>query len=217
MNKEIGFTSKVSIYVHTFIKLLRGSLNIPFIHKVKFPLFMGRKAVISHKKNIIMGKKNRIEHHAEIQGLAQKKMVFGNNISIGPYTMIRPTSYYGSGELGVGITIGDNSSIGPYSYIGCSGEIVIGKNVMLGPRVSLFAENHVFNNSLMDIKTQGVIQKGIIIEDNCWIGSGVIILDGVRIGTGSIIGAGSLINKDVPSNSVIYNKKVDVVTRRNEQ
>ena len=78
---------------------------------------------------------------------------------------------------------------------------------MIGPRVSLFAENHNFSNEDTTIKAQGVSNKGIVIEDDCWIGSGVIILDGVRIGSGSVIGAGTLVNKDIPKNSVVYDKR----------
>lgn len=35
----------------------------------------------------------------------------------------------------------------------------------------------------------------------------MIILDGVRIGSGSVIGAGTLVNKDIPKNSVVYDKR----------
>lgn len=66
---------------------------------------------------------------------------------------------------------------------------------MIGPRVSLFAENHNFSNEDTTIKAQGVSNKGIVIEDDCWIGSG------------SVIGAGTLVNKDIPKNSVVYDKR----------
>ena len=56
-------------------------------------------------------------------------------------------------------------------------------------------------------KNADEVNKGIVIEDDCWIGSGVIILDGVRIGSGSVIGAGTLVNKDIPKNSVVYDKR----------
>ena len=64
------------------------------------------------------------------------------------------------------------------------------------------------------IKEQGVHQKGIIIEDDCWIGSGVIILDGVRIGKGSVIGAGTIITKDVPQFSIIIDERVKKIKMR---
>ncbi len=56
--------------------------------------------------------------------------------------------------------------------------------------------------------------KGITVEDNCWIGSGVIILDGVTIGSGSVIGAGTLVTKDIAKNSVVYDKRDKVIKKR---
>ena len=127
--------------------------------------------------------------------------------------MIRPSSYYG-GDYGIGLTMGEHSSIGPYGYVGCSGRITIGKNVMLGPKCSLFAENHVFSDTESTIKSQGVQQKGIIIEDDCWIGSNVTILDGVTIGRGSVIGAETLVTKDIPVGSIIVDKRNKCIKER---
>lgn len=78
---------------------------------------------------------------------------------------------------------------------------------MIGPKCSMFAENHNFSQKSKNIKFQGVNQKGIRIKDNCWIGSNVIILDGVTIGTGSVIGAGTIVTKSVPDNSILIDKQ----------
>ena len=148
----------------------------------------------------------KFESFSEIQGLASEGLIFGDNVTIGKYVQIRPSSYYG-GDYGQGLSMGNNSSIGPNAYVGCSGKITIGDNVMIGPKCSLFAENHNFSSKKLTIKEQGVNQKGIVIEDDCWIGSNVIILDGVRIGRGSVIGAGSLVSKDIPAGSIYINKR----------
>nr|AIA88517.1 CAZy families GT32 protein [uncultured Faecalibacterium sp.] len=135
-------------------------------------------------------------------------------MTIGRNTMIRPSSYYGTGNLGKGIEIGENSSIGPYGYIGCAGKIIIGNNVMIGPKVSMFAENHNFSDKEEPIKISRGNNKGIIIEDNCWIGSNVIILDGVRIRNGSVIGAGTLVSKDTKENSLLFDRRNKIIRTR---
>lgn len=207
INRELSKTDKLIIVARTFPKIVRGLLKLPFFQSISGLLFIGKKVQLSHLNHISVGKYVKFEDFSEIHGLSKNGLVFSNNVTIGRGAMIRPSSYYGVGEIGSGLFIGENSSIGPHAYIGCAGQITIGKNVMFGPKCSLFAENHVFNSSDISIKSQGVVQKGITIEDDCWIGSNVIILDGVTIGQGSVIGAGSLVNKDIPSDSIFVNKR----------
>lgn len=187
MDNRISKGDKLGIYWRAGIKALRGVLKKPFLKHTDGLLMIGKRVQITHGKHITCGKRVKFEDYAEIQGLCSDGLIFGNDVTIGRGVMIRPSSYYG-GDLGKGLVIGDNSSIGPDAYVGCSGKIVIGKNVMFGPKCSLFAENHNFRDTAQTIKEQGVNQKGIVIEDDCWIGSNVIILDGVHIGRGCVIG-----------------------------
>lgn len=67
--------------------------------------------------------------------------------------MIRPSSYYGN-DLGKGLVVG-GVLIHWFVWLRWgTGKITIGKNVMFGPKCSLFAENHNFSDT--DIKSQGV-------------------------------------------------------------
>lgn len=205
----------VSILINSGIKILRGMISKPFFKKSKGFLFVGKRCSITNKNKITIGKNVKFENLCEVQGLSERGIEFGDNVTIGYGAMIRPSSYYGV-EIGEGLKIGDNSSIGPFGYVGCAGFITIGENVMIGPRVSLFAENHKFKEVKSTIKEQGVERKGIVIEDNCWIGSGVIILDGVTIGEGSVIGAGTLVSKNIPPYSKVFDKRDKIIGNRLE-
>ena len=46
-------------------------------------------------------------------------------------------------------------------------------------------------------------QKDVIIEDNVWIGAKVVITSGCKIRSGTVIGAGAVVTKDFPENSII--------------
>lgn len=197
----------------TLMKLARGFwfglvTGSPF--KVRL---IGRSVSLLHRRGLKLAPGVKLEDYCEIQGLATRGVTLGRNVSIGRYTMIRPSGYY-SGDWGEGLEIGDNSSIGPYGYVGCSGFIQIGRDVMFGPGCRLFAENHVFDDPNKSIKSQGVERKSIVIEDNCWIASGVTILAGVHIGEGSIIAAGSVVNKDVPPYSIVGGVPAKVLRSR---
>ena len=213
MNAAIEKKDKINILCRTGVKVIRGCFKKLFLKETHGMLLVGKGVQISHGKHIRCGKNVKFEDFAEIHGLCSNGLNFGDYVTISRGVMIRPSSYYG-GDYGIGLKIGEHSSIGPYGYVGCSGRIVIGKNVMFGPKCSLFAENHVFSNTDNSIKSQGVQQKGITIEDDCWIGSNVIILDGVTIGKGSVIGAGTLVSKDVPAGSVVVDKREKMVRER---
>lgn len=204
--KSIQNKDKFLILKNTGFKFIRGLWKRIFLKKATGIFLVGKKVQITHGNHISCGRNVKFEDFSEIHGLCSQGLSFGDNVTISRGVMIRSSSYYG-GDLGEGLVIGDNSSIGPYGYVGCAGKIEIGESVMIGPKVTMIAENHVFKNSELRIKEQGVIQKGIVIENDCWIGAGVIILDGVRIGTGSVIGAGTLLTKNVPENSIIFDKK----------
>ena len=213
MHSDVKGMDKFIIYKNTAGKALRGLWKRLFIRKVKGLFLVGKGVTVTHGSHIRCGRNVKFEDYAEIHGLCSEGLTFGDNVTISRGVMIRPSSYYG-GDLGKGLVMGDHSSIGPYGYVGCSGKITIGTNVMLGPKCSLFAENHVFENTDATIKKQGVKQKGITIEDDCWIGSNTIILDGVTIGKGSVIAAGSVVSKDVPAYSVLIQKKPTEIRER---
>ena len=212
-SNELSKGEKFEILLKTFPKILRGLFLKPFLGQSKGLFFLGKGVELSHLSAIHCGKNVKFEAYSEIQGLAKNGLIFGDNVTVGRYTMIRPSSYYGI-DKGAGLAIGKNSSIGPYAYIGCSGQVTIGENVMFGPKCSIFAENHSFSDRTLTIKEQGVHQRGVVIEDDCWIGSNVVILDGVTIGRGSVIGAGTLVTKDVPEGSIVTDRRVKQIRSR---
>lgn len=179
-------------------------------------MLVGRGASIRFARHLHAGRDLIVEDYAEINCLARQKMVFGNRVSIGKFAIIRPANAYG-GEMGEGLQVGNNSNIGPYCYIGCSGLIRIGNNVMMSPRVSIYAENHVFDDADVPMKDQGVNRQTVVIEDDCWIAANSVILAGVTIGKGCVIAAGSVVTKDIPPYSIAAGVPARVIKQRQHQ
>jgi len=194
--------NKMITYYYLFFFFIRGLWMRLRIKSAKGLLLVGKNVRIFYPKNFQVGYNTIIEDGAEINCLSLQGIKLGNRVTIGKYAIIRPSNIYG-GPIGEGLTMGDNSNIGPYNYIGCSGKITIGNNVMLAPRVSIYAENHVFDHPEILIRDQGVEKKEVIIEDNCWIAANSIILAGVTIGQGSVVAAGSVVTENVPAYSVV--------------
>ena len=194
--------NKMITYYYLFFFFIRGLFVRLRIKSAKGLLLVGKKVRIFYPNNLQVGYNTIIEDGAEINCLSQQEIKLGNRVTIGKYAIIRPSNIYG-GPIGEGLTMGDNSNIGPYNYIGCSGKITIGNNVMLAPRVSIYAENHVFDHPEILIRDQGVEKKEVIIEDDCWIAANSILLAGVTIGKGSVVAAGSVVTENVPPYSVV--------------
>ena len=101
-----------------------------------------------------------------------------------------------------GISIGRDCLVGEYSIIRGQGGVSIGDRVYTSPFTQILAVNHVYSDPDRPFIEQGITAQGIVIEDDVWLASGVIVCDGVRIGKGAVIGAGSVVTRDIPAHVV---------------
>lgn len=69
MSTEIKKVDKLSIYIKTFWKIMRGLCK--FGLKYDFPIFIGKSVEITHRKHIKCGKNVKFESYSEIHGLAR--------------------------------------------------------------------------------------------------------------------------------------------------
>ncbi len=115
---------------------------------------------------------------------------------------------------GFNLIIGDNSGLG----LNCNvpNDIVIGRNVIMGPNVYIFGiHTHNVNSIDVPMCEQGMITKGKVkIEDDVWIGRQVIINYERVISEGTIIAAGSVVTKNFESFSIIGGNPAKLIRSR---
>jgi len=125
------------------------------------------------------------------RSIVKRLKAVGTNFSFDPWSSILTPQL---------IEIGDNVFIGEMAHI--SAEVRIGNNVMFGPRPMLLGGDHYFG-----VKGKSVAflhpkdrenSAPIIVEDEAWMGAGVILLKGVVIGMGAVVGAGSVLARSIP-------------------
>lgn len=117
-------------------------------------------------------------------------------------------------EMGNNITIGDDVFINFGCIIFDMGEVVIGNNVMFGPRVGIYTTNHAFDP---DERVRNVVvSKPVRIGDRVWIAADVKIVQGVTIGENSVIGAGSVVTRDIPAGVVAAGNPCRVIRQITE-
>jgi maltose O-acetyltransferase len=116
-------------------------------------------------------------------------------------------------RFGQHLSVGNNSGIG----VNCEiyGKVTIGMNVLMGPEVIMYTQNHEFRDSKELIINQGYRDSAPIeIDDDVWIGRRVIILPGVHIGKGAVIGAGAVVAKDIPDYSIAVGNPIRIIGKR---
>ena len=158
--------------------------------------------------DVYLGKSVKLHQGVRISCLGENGKVFlGEKVCLDRGVDVKV--HYGGQMI-----IGDRTYIGPYTCMSGFGKIEIGKDCLIASHSAIYAHNHNFSDSNKKIVEQGFSIKGIIIEDDCWLGSGVKVLDGVTIGKGSVIGAGAVVTKDIPPYSVAVGVPAKVISQR---
>jgi len=100
------------------------------------------------------------------------------------------------------IEIGDGTFINTNVRFGAPKDPVsIGKNVNIGPSVMFETVNH--NLQYEEGCGRKAFSKPIVIDDEVWLGAGVIITQGVTVGKGAVVAAGAVVSKDVPEYTLV--------------
>jgi acetyltransferase-like isoleucine patch superfamily enzyme len=116
------------------------------------------------------------------------------------------------GEIRIGARTSIHSRCQLMAYVG---SIRIGEGVAIAAGCALYPYDH--GTALgQPIGRQPLVSKGdIVIDDDAWLGTGVIVLAGVRIGSGAVVAAGTVVTRDIPADAIAAGVPARVVgTRR---
>ncbi|HJB17360.1 MAG TPA: sugar O-acetyltransferase [Candidatus Blautia excrementipullorum] len=90
-------------------------------------------------------------------------------------------------------------------------DVIIGKNCLLGPKVSVFSVGHPVDAQLRNQRL--AIAKPVTIGDNVWIGGNAVICPGVKIGNNVVVAAGAVVTKDLPDNVLAGGNPAKIIKR----
>lgn len=131
------------------------------------------------------------------------KNAFGE---LGKDVYIEPPLYI---DHGYNIYIGDNVYMNTGCIILDQCPVRIGKNTLFGPRVGVYCALHPIDAMIRNLLVEG--GKPITVGENCWIGGNAVLCPGVTIGDNVVIGAGSVVTKDIPSNTIAVGNPCKVI------
>jgi len=184
-----------------------------FIQKKITDIIDYKKKELLNKRFKHIGKDSIINRAASITN--PQYISIGDNFCSLHNLRIDAIDEYKGFKFNPSITIGNNVSLNSDCHLGAINSITIGNDVLIGSRVLIIDHSHGEINE-MALQTipmlRDLYSKGpIVIEDNVWIGEGVCILPGVKVGKNAILGANSVVNKDVPTNSVVGGNPAKVI------
>jgi len=163
--------------VYTVAGVLRFYMRYVHIFETSDPIVIGPRVQIYRRKygRIRAGKAARISRGCEI-------------IS-------------GTGRTPNLLSIGERAVIGPNCRIMAATNVTIGARTMISWNCSIF--DSIGHRMWLKDQEEAEIEAPISIGDDVWIGSNSIIMKGVTIGNNRIIGAGSVVRRDCPPNSLV--------------
>lgn len=182
-------------------KNLQDHLLYYLLDKIELPFHIEKDVEFRNAHQIYIKKECTIKSRCIINGRSscqEHGIIFGENTYLKENCNF--DAYNGF------IKTEGNCAFGQNTIIHGGGGVKIGKYVITGANCYIISSNHKYDSIEYPIVLQGDSRKGIIIEDNVWLGGNVIVLDGVRIGKNSVVAAGTILTRDVPKNTLIYNK-----------
>lgn len=112
-------------------------------------------------------------------------------------------------DYGCNLELDDNVYFNANCVVLDCAKVKIGENTFVGPNTQFYTPIHP-----LDYKTRNTFiesAKPITVGKNCWLGGSVVLLSGVTIGDGCVIGAGAVVTKDIPANSLAVGNPAKVI------
>lgn len=117
-------------------------------------------------------------------------------------------------DHGHGIRLGEGVFLNHNCTLLDGAQITIGRHTLIGPNCQLYTPQHPFD--YLERRETRETAYPITIGEDCWLGGGVVVCPGVTIGDRTIIAAGSVVTKDIPSDSLVAGNPAVVKRKLNQ-
>ena len=185
------YYSSKSLIIIFYLKSIGAKVDFTFFCK-NFPYL----DLSGEVKNLEIKKNVKFLGTVDLRNRENGKLIFNNNVKIEGDTR------FVSAREGT-IEIKDNSIIAKGTVINGGGNVIIGKNCIIGPHNIINANDHKIDKKLKIINREFLLGD-VIIEEDSWTGAFVSIKKNVTISEGSVIGAHSFVTSNTLKNSINY-------------
>jgi acetyltransferase-like isoleucine patch superfamily enzyme len=172
-------------------------------------IILGRGIGLRHPGKIHLGDRVAVDDYVLLDagGAGANGVTIGNEVIISRNCVIQ-------GKTGT-IWIGEKTDIGCNTIVSSVTGIKIGRAVLIAANCYIGGARYRSKEIDIPMMAQGVYSRGpIAIEDDVWLGAGVIVQDGVHIGKGCIVGSGAVVTKDLPDYAVAAGVPAKIIKMR---
>jgi len=101
------------------------------------------------------------------------------------------------------INIASGVRIGLYSVFNGGDSISVGAKSLISGFVYLQTSMHGFRDKSQSVQDQGYQHAPVILQEDCWLGTHVVILPGVELGKGTVVGSNAVVNRSAEDYKVL--------------
>lgn len=204
-DSSLGFVLKAELAT-TFCGQFPGPLGIwlrsrcyrGLFRRAGRPVLVGNTVTLRHPRKISLGDGAIVDDNCvlDAKGRDNEGITIGNNVFIGRNTIV----YCKNGN----IRIEDDVNISANCTIFSSNSLTIRAGTMIGAYSYLLSGGEYdYADATPFAEQSGLMSKGeLVVGRNCWLGARVTVLDGASIGEHCVIGAGAVVNRPVPRDSL---------------
>lgn len=154
----------------------------------------------------------RLDPTSLVSRRAMIRVLHGGAIDVGPGCEIH--DFAALLTYGGRIELGPNTTVNPFCVLYGHGGLRIGAGVRIAAHTIIIPSNHNFDDPDTPIFQQGSSSRGVVVEDDVWIGAGARLLDGVVVGRGAVVASGAVVTRDVPPRAVVAGVPAKILRQR---
>ncbi|MCZ7591000.1 MAG: acyltransferase [Kiritimatiellae bacterium] len=171
-------------------------------------MVFGTGVSLRHPHKIRLGDNVVVDDHCvlDAKGQSNEGITVGSGVFIGRNSILSCKN----GD----IILGDGANIGFNCEVFSGAKVEIGARVMLAAYTYVIGGGHAYDRIDVSPLEQARTAVGVTIGEGAWLGAGVKVLDGTSVGARSIVGAGAVVTRDIPANSIAAGIPAEVIRSR---
>jgi acetyltransferase-like isoleucine patch superfamily enzyme len=165
------------------------------------------RIIVDNNCSLIIGDNVEFRRNVEIRVHGNSSVIIGQKSRIDRGVRILATN-------NSTISLKDGVRVGLYSILNGSDSITIGKHCLISGYVYIQTSMHNFKDKTTKVQNQGFSYAPIVLEDDTWLGTHVVIMPGIKIGAGGVVGSNAVVTKNVEAYQVVAGIPAKVIKER---